>query len=363
MKTTTTAATVSTARTILALDLGKYKTVACRYEPDSGEVEFRTVSTGRDEFRRLIEHHRPAVVVIEACTPAGWVHDLCGELGVSCRVANTASEAWKFKHAKRKTDRDDALRLAELAALGQLPGVTVPAKAVRERRALIATRQALVGRRVAVQNRIRAGLLGQGLAAPRGHRAWTEVGRAGLAQLARPLAECAAADLWRGLLDLALTELTQIEGLVALTEAKLDALARADAATQLLQTVPGVGPRTAEAIAAHLDQPGRFTKGKQVSAYAGLVPRQFQSGESDRRGRITKRGPAVLRKLLVQSAWAMLRYNQWALQTWKRLTKGGTTRRKPAIVAIARRLLVRCWAMLRDGTPWRGPARTASPGP
>jgi transposase len=120
-----------------------------------------------------------------------------------------------------------------------------------------------------------------------------------------------------------------------------------------LRTVPGVGPRTAEVVAAHLDNPRRFTKGKQVSAYAGLVPRQFQSGESDRRGRITKRGPAILRKLLVECAWAMLRYNAWARAVWSRLTRGGTTRKKPAIVALARRLLVRCWAMLRDGKPWR----------
>jgi transposase len=338
---------------ILAIDLGKYKSVACVYAGDSGEVAFRTVGSRRDELRQLIHRQQAALVVIEACTLAGWVHDLCGELGVRCLVANTASEAWKFKHAKRKTDRDDALRLAQLAALGQLPTVSVPAKPVRERRALIATRQALVGRRVAVQNRIRAILLGQGLPAPVGHRAWTDLGLDGLAQLARPLAECTADELWCGLLDLALTELKQVIALIDSTETVLDLQGQADPATRLLRTIPGVGPRTAEVIAAHLDNPRRFTKGKQVSAYAGLVPRQFQSGESDRRGRITKRGPAILRKLLVECAWAMLRYNSWARAVWSRLTRGGTTRKKPAIVALARRLLVRCWAMLRDGAPWR----------
>jgi hypothetical protein len=60
-----------------------------------------------------------------------------------------------------------------------------------------------------------------------------------------------------------------------------------------------------------------------------------------------------LRKLLVECAWAMLRYNPWARATYARLTRGGATRKKPAIVALARRLLVRLWAMLRDGTPWR----------
>src|SRR5262249_29183985 len=124
----------------------------------------------RAEVERLIRAAAPAVVAIEACALSGWVHDLCGELGVPCRVANTASEAWKYKHARRKTDRDDALRLAQLQALGQLPAVVVPAKPVREWRALIAHRQALVGQRVAAQNRVRAVLVGQGLPAPRGAR-------------------------------------------------------------------------------------------------------------------------------------------------------------------------------------------------
>ena len=136
---------------ILAIDLGKYKSLACLYEPNGGEVKTTTLDTNRFELARLIESRRPGVVVIEACALSGWVSDLCGELGVPCRVANTASEAWKFKHAKRKTDRDDALRLAQLQALSQLPVVVVPPKPTREWRSLIAGRQALVCRRVALQ--------------------------------------------------------------------------------------------------------------------------------------------------------------------------------------------------------------------
>jgi transposase len=341
-----------TGTTILAIDLGKYKCVACVYDRASAAAEFRTVATSRAELERLIRAAGPAVVVIEACSLAGWVHDLCGELRIPCKVANTAAEAWKYKHAKRKTDRDDALRLAQLEALGQLPTVVVPGKRVREWRALIAHRQALVGQRVAAQNRIRAVLVGQGLPAPRGAKAWTATGLAGIAQLARPLAECGPDELWRGLLDLALRAYRQAEELVAAAEARLDEIGKADARVRLLDTVPGLGPRTAEAVVAHLDDPRRFKTGKQVGAYGGLVPRQYQSGEDDRRGRITKRGPAVLRKLLVQCAWAMLRYNRWARAVFDRLSRG-KARRKQAVVALARKVLVRCWAMLRDGVPWR----------
>src|SRR3954468_23383175 len=213
-----------TGTTILAIDLGKYKCVACAYDRATAAAEFRTTATSRADVERLIRDARPAVVVIEACTLAGWVHDLCGALGVRCKVANTAAEAWKYKHAKRKTDRDDALRLAQLEALGQLPAVAVPVKPVREWRALIAHRQALVTQRVAAQNRIRSILVGQGLPAPRGARAWTATGLAGIAQFAKPLAECGPEELWRGLLDLALTAYRQSDELVRVAEAKLDEL-------------------------------------------------------------------------------------------------------------------------------------------
>jgi transposase len=113
-------------------------------------------------------------------------------------------------------------------------------------------------------------------------------------------------------------------------------------------------------VAAFLPEPARFRTGKQVSAYGGFVPRQYQSAETDHRGRITKRGPRTLRKLLVECAWVMLRYNSWARAVYQRLTHGGKTRKKQAIVALARKLLVRCWAMLCDGAAWRADPRPAA---
>ena len=346
--------TASTS-TILAIDLGKYKSVACRADSATGEFAFTTFATTRAELQKRIATEQPTIVIIEACLLAGWVHDLCGELGVRCLVANTASEAWKFKHLKRKTDKDDALRLAQLYLLDQLPTVTLPPSTVRQWRSLIATRQNLVGRRVAVQNRIRAVFVAQGLPAPRGAKAWSVTGLAGLALQAKSLAECGPEELWRGLLGLALTEYRQVLELIAQMEARLDALGKQSADVKLLETAPGLGPRTAEAVAAYLHDAGRFKKGKEVSAYSGLVPRQHQSGEMDRRGRISKRGPALLRKLLVECAWCMLRYNAWARNFYLRLTGGGQRRKKQAIVALARKILVRSWAMLRDRQPWRDP--------
>ena len=97
-------ATTAISTTIIAFDLGKYKSVAGIYTGDPAQARFLTLTTDRNDLAKLFAHYRPAAVVIEACQLAGWVHDLCHELGLTCHVANTASEAWKFKHPKRKTD-------------------------------------------------------------------------------------------------------------------------------------------------------------------------------------------------------------------------------------------------------------------
>src|SRR5262245_11203992 len=357
----TTTAKTTAADTILAIDLGKYKSVACVHDQALGTFRFTSFDTTRSDMQRLLTRDRPTVVIIEACLLAGWVHDLCAELGIRCLVANTASEAWKFKHLKRKTDRDDAQRLAQLYRLDQLPTVALPPTTVRQWRSLIACRQTLVGRRIAVQNRIRALFVAQGLPAPRGAKAWAATGLAGMATWAQALADCAADELWRGLLELSLTEYRQLCELIDQAETKLDALGEQHADVVLLESAPGLGPRTAETVAAYLHDAPRFKTAKQVSAYSGMVPRQHQSGEMDRRGRITKRGPALLRKMLVECAWCMIRYNAWARGIYQRLTGGGQRRRKQAIVALARKILVRCWAMLRDRRPWHDPQTGPKP--
>ena len=89
-------------------------------------------------------------------------------------------------------------------------------------------------------------------------------------------------------------------------------IAKNDERIQRVQTIPGVGRKTAEVIVTALDDVDRFDNARQVSAYIGLVPRQYQSGETDRNGRITKRGSRLLRTMLLECAWVSLRYNPWA---------------------------------------------------
>ena len=337
---------------ILALDLGNYKSVACIYETVSLQHKFRTIVTTPKAVHDLLVEEEPQRVVIEICPLAGWISDLVGALGIELEVASTTHEAWRWKNVKRKNDRQDGLKLAQLAALGQLTLVHVPQPGVRQWRALINYRQRLVSRRTKIQNHIRALLVRQAEPMVSGAKAWTRAGIAQLEALARPLGEVGREELWRGELGLELAALKALAEPLRAVEEKLDELAAADQRVQLLRTIPGVGPRGSEALVAVLDDAQRFKRGKAVGAYLGLVPRQIQSGESNRLGRITHQGNRLLRSLLVEISWGGLRYNSWMRAVYERVRRGSQARKKIAIVAVARRLLIRCWAMLRDGTTW-----------
>jgi len=340
---------------ILALDLGKYKTVGCEYEMFSGVHRFKTIATTPTALAQLVREVKPERVVIEVCNIAGWVCDLLRELGVAVQVANTNEDAWRWRKVKKKNDRCDALKAAQLSAVNQLRTVHIPQVEVRQWRALIGFRQQLVRRRGKVKNHIRDLLVSEGQILPRGARCWTQLGLAHLTALAKDFGELGMHELWRGQLDIELRQLQALQREIEQVEEKLNAIAKAEPRIALLRTIPGVGPRLSEAIVALLDQPERFQKAREVSAYVGMVPKELDSGETVRRGRITKHGSRLVRSLLVEVAWAGLRYNPWVRATFKRISGGKKSRKKIAIVAVGRRLLVRCWAMLRDGTSWRPP--------
>ena len=192
-----------------------------------------------------------------------------------------------------------------------------------------------------------------------GARCWTHASLEAIASQSKPLADCGREELWRGQLAQELAAYHQLQSELVELEKKLTVLAEQDERIGLLETIPGVGRVTAEIIATHLDRPERFTNARQVSSYAGLVPRQYQSGLMDRQGGITRRGSRLLRSALVECAWVMLRYNAWP-EHYLRLVRGQKNRKKKAIIAVARKLLVRCWAMLRDRQPWSTPAPAAA---
>lgn len=195
---------------ILAIDLGKFNSVACDYDTTTGTHTFTTLPTRPQAMHDLLVDRDPERLVIEVGSASGWVKDLAEVLGIAVQVANPNHEAWRWKNIKRKTDKDDALKLAQLPVMDQLPTVQLPGAGVRQWRSLIAYHATLVGRRTAIKNSIRAILDRQGIHHPSGKRGWTKQSLATLGLLAYPMEKVEPDELWRGQLDIELRALEQV---------------------------------------------------------------------------------------------------------------------------------------------------------
>ena len=147
------------------------------------------------------------------------------------------------------------------------------------------------------------------------------------------------------------TVLAPINEQIVAADHRIAALTRADATVALVATAPSIGPITASAIVATVDDIGRFTSAHQFEAFLGLVPGERSSGEKRRIGRITKAGNSRVRYLLVEAGWRILRSKgeeTAALRAWA-LTIAARRGKRIAVVALARRLAGIVYAMWRDG--------------
>jgi transposase len=342
---------------ILALDIGKNKSIYVDFAV-GGEQRFGRIGTNAHELRKLLERYTPDRLVIEAGPAAGWVCDLAESMKVPVQVANANDERWKWKTVKEKSDRKDALKLAKLSEMDSLPTVHVPKSPVRQWRSLIEYRHGLVDRRTAIKNSIRSIYERQGLGLRSGPKAWT---KAAVEELKTETSSASPKELWLFQVHCELQQFESVQQQIDQVETKLEEIAATRESVKLLKTAPYVGPRLSEVVGAVLDDPHRFKNARQVGCYAGLTPRRWQSGESDRQGHISHAGNSLLRKLLVEIAWLGVRGHTWMTQVYEHVCRGSDKRKKIAIVAVARRLLVKLWAMLRDGTEWIEPVMASPP--
>jgi transposase len=290
-------------------------------------------------------------VAYEVGLQAQWVADIVRPLAVEVQVANPSRIPWLFRDG-RKNDSIDARKLATLLYLDQLPRVHLPRAEVSSWRSLINSRRGVIKRRTMVKNQIRSILRAGMLRCP--HRSlWT---RRGLAWLKEQPLEAARAGMVRRLLN----ELEMLEANLADLEQDLDRIAQGQPAVAHLRTIPGIGPRCAEAVVAYADDVRRFGRGRQFASYFGMTPTQDASGLVNRYGHISKRGPSVVRWVLVEAAHQVVRHCAVVRAFCQRIWRGKKDRYKKAIVATGRKLLTVMFAMLRDQTPF-DPVRWVRP--
>ena len=246
--------------------------------------------------------------------------------------------------SKKKNDRIDAHKLATMRYLDRVPRVHVPSMDVREWRVLIEHRRKLVDKRTATKNGIRALLRSHAIEAPKARRLWFGPGKTWLAAVQLPslLAKLRLAQL-----------LLELDRMIKQAEKMLNEIGDAHAGVQLLRTIPGVGPRTAEAVVAYVDDPHRFGSTSKAASYFGLVPSLDQSAGVRRLGHITRQGPATVRKLLVEAAWQGIRHSPSLRAMFERIKGGRKDQTGRALVATARHMVEVMVAMLKSGAEWR----------
>jgi transposase len=267
------------------------------------------------------------------------------EAAVGCKVyvLNPSNLALIYGSMK-KTDKEDALKLAHVLEdfnEERLPVVPVPSDKEMERRKLLGSYRRVQSKRTSFINQLHGLFVSKGI---------TTKTKEDLSDSKRRQGSI------KELSGLELEEAEYLCKLLELHEHRIESLGKkiekdsvGDEVIELLKSIPGVGPKTSFAFAAHVAVE-RFANAGQVSNYLGLVPRVYISGETVRYGQITKRGNGFLRALLVQSSWALVRSKAGGKlkARYEYMTKEKSIGKKKAIVAVARRLAEMMYAMMRD---------------
>jgi len=326
----------------IGFDVDSKKTVACMVADGKKEV-YQTLETDPVVMSRWLGRQRGEQdklhLTFEVSTMSGWLYDELVEKVDTLTVSNPSKMTWIFR-TNKKTDRIDAYKQATLLRIGEIPAVHMPGPAVRQWRSQIQHRRKLVGGRSQVKTRIRSYLKAQGFRqAPSKVNWWTK----------KCMAWLVSFDEQDFILCDLLDQLEILDQQIKRTTARLDLRLREHPGGALLQTIPGVGPRTAEAVLAYTDEVERFGSGKAFSSYFGLTPKLDESGSVRRLGHITKQGPSAVRWLIVESAWMARRKSPALGAFFDRVCHGQPKRRKIAVVATANKMLRVMRMMLLTG--------------
>lgn len=294
----------------------------------------------------------PFALTVEATASYEWFVQLVEPLASRIVLAHPG-KLRIIAESTRKSDNLDAKVLAEMLALDQIPAAYRPTPRQREHRLYVRQRQFLQQEITGVRNKIRRLLSNHNLDRP---DLFTKSGLAALEKLAIPAADrfCINQLLaqWKGFR----VQLQQVEEQLRTFVAAGSEQEQAD--HQLLRTIPGVGVVTSNVILAELAGWQRFSSIKKVVAYAGLAPGQRESAGKRKALHIEKTGSPLLRCVIVQSAWQIVKRSpRWRVIYEKLKIRSGV---KKAIIAIARRLLGLCYSVLKSQKAYAEAALPAS---
>jgi transposase len=325
------------------LDLSRKKVDVCLLCGTGVHLDQLAAPPDADSLRRLARriddvYREPVCAVVESMTGARLVHDTLEQEGWEVEIAD-AQKVKGLAPLACKTDRIDSRVLAKLSQRDLVPAIWLPDPRIREERELARFRLHLVKHRSMLKHRIHSSLINFGRPCPVSDLFGVE-GRRLLERLEVP-------EPWRANITASVALIDDLERQIAELNRRLRAGHADHRYVPLLLSVPGIGWVLAFTIAAEIGEIERFPSPEQLTGYTGLCPRVNQSGDSDRRGPLSKHGPRYLRWALIEATMHALKHPAYRERYQRNKRRLGRQRgAKVAQIDIARRLAHAIWHML-----------------
>ena len=326
----------------VGLDLSRKRLDFHALAQDGDTVEVGASPPDRDGLaglaRRLDCHSEPICAAIESMNGARFVHDQLELAGWEVEIAD-AQKVKGLAPLACKTDRIDAWVLAELSRRDLVPAIWLPDPEVRAERERARFRLHLVKHRSSLKHRVHSALLAWGKPCPVSDL-FGRRGRELLGTLNVP-------EPWRSHVQTAVRMIDDLDREIVGIERELRTSGVGHRYVPLLITVPGIAWVLGYTIASEIGDISRFSSSTKLAGYTGLCPRVYQSGNSDRRGSLSKRGPRYLRWALLEAATHACAHPIYRERYQRNKRRLGRQRgAKIAQVDIARRLAEAIWHML-----------------
>jgi len=337
----------------IGVDLAKNVFQVHGVDAEGGVVVRRQLR--RAQILPFFKKQPPCLVGMEACATAHhWARQLI-ELGHEVKLM---PPHYVKPYVKRsKNDAADAAAICEAVTRPTMRFVSVKGMEQQGVLMLHRTRELLVRQRTMLVNAMRAHMAEFGIVAP--------VGVPQVKKLLGIIADAHDARLptvARTCLESLARQFLSLGAEIHAAEKRIHAWHRGSEVSRRLETIPGIGPIIASALAASISDPEVFKSGRELAAWIGLVPRQNSTGGKQRLGKISKQGDQYLRWLLVAGAMSVVRHAK----------RRGTTNlpwladiiaRKPTKVAagaLANKTARIVWALLRHGGTYQRPVTVAA---
>lgn len=340
--------------TLMAVDLAKSVFEVAVSHEDGKVAQRRRLQ--REVFLRFFANTPAATVIMEACGSAHyWAREI---QALGHRVVLLAPHVVRPYVTRNKTDRADAKGLLEAYRNEEIRPVPVKSLAQQGMTAMHRLRGGWIAARTAQVNSVRGLLRELGWFIPIGIEKVLPAARAIVAD-----ADSGIPDGLRPILFSACEEIEALSTRIKLVERQLEAVSEQTPVVELLRSTPGIGLLTSTAMVGTVGEVQRFPTGRRFSSFIGITPRERSSGSRRRLGRISKRGDAYLRMLLIHGARSVLchakkakthdRLRAWALAVERR------SGHNKAAVALANKLARIAWAVWKNGRPYEAQPQVA----